>query len=218
MRMRAPVSCWRRARPGTGSVDSAREVDEARTIAVSPRHSVLLAMELYPLVDKAAVAGLRRADARAARGQRDAAHGGGAGHRRRGDAQESPAGGDLSAALSKDVFPREAARRSAGRVRAASAGVAAVANAAADRVHRHHVSQLPGAGPVLRAPHAVRGRAAREQHRQGADSCRWRRRRGCGGWPKSPWRSCSCFRRAASPTATPSCTTSSSVRRRSSRS
>jgi hypothetical protein len=27
-------------------------VDEARTIAVSPRHSVLLAMELYPLVEK----------------------------------------------------------------------------------------------------------------------------------------------------------------------
>ena len=140
-------------------------------------------------------AGLRCSHLGAARSQRLAAHGRGAGDRRRGDTPSAPRRRDLSAPLSKDLLPGTVARRSAGGIRAASLGISALPDAAAHRAHDHRVSQLSDPGPILCAPHAVWRGAAREQHREGAEAVAGdgggvvaARRGGAGAAPHAPGR------------------------------
>ena len=107
-----------------------------------------------------------------------------------------PAGRDLPAALSQDVLPRKAARRSAGRVRAAPAGVAAL------RARRRRSDTRPtcfAAAWCRASPTRASRRSAASRPRTTSPrrrSCRWRRRRDCGGSPRRRWRSCCCFTRA----------------------
>ena len=140
---------------------------DGRSIAVSPRHTVVLATELCTLVDQPPRKDFvvrtwprREANESAADGRR-------AGHRGRRDPQGAPRRRNLPAALSQDLLPRPVARRSARMSSMHHMAPRAVLDPAADRPRRQRVSQLPDPGAALRARHALRRRAAREQHRQG---------------------------------------------------
>ncbi len=175
---------WRAANVATCRLPL--EVDEARAIAVSPRHTVLLAMELYPLIDKPP----RQDFVVRTRARREAnglplmaAELVIAGEETRADV--IPPAATYPLHFRKTYFPGRLHGDPRDRVRAPPAGVASCAR------RRRRSDTAPNVFRSCLIPGPVRTRASRRSAASRPRttsprrrSCRWRPRRGCGGWPR----------------------------------
>ena len=169
------------------------DVDESRAIAVSPRHTVLLATELYPLVEKAP----RQDFVVRTRARREA----------NGlplmTAELVIAGEETRQAHPpprpiRCTFARPTSPDGCTAIRRSSSSSTCWRRSSAGRRRRS------GTRPTCFAAAWCRASPTRASRRSAASlprttsprrrSCRWRPRRGCGGWPRKRWRSCSCFR------------------------
>ena len=185
-------------------------MDAGRPIAVSPRHTVLLAGAV-PAGREAAAARLRRPHGRAPRSQRPAADGRGAGDRERGDAQAHPAAATYPLHFRKTYFPGRLHEDPAVEFERHLLASELVPNAAAHRPQRRRVPQLPDPRPVISRASRRSAANRRRTTSQGGEAAAGDRggvvatRRGDAG------AAARASRAAASRTATPSCTTSSSA-------
>ena len=139
--------------------------DDVKLVTVSPRHSVLLASELFALVERApsrdfVVRTLARHEANGMPLMAAELVIAGLGH-----APGSPGGRRVSPPLSQDLLPGPAARRPARGVRLPAPGLPALSHPAAHRPRPGRVPQLLAPRPALRPPHPLRRGPAGEQHR-----------------------------------------------------